>query len=79
MAGEDHAGRARTMPDASEQLHATLRAFAESAGYALSEADIEAAASAVAAGRGRLAALRKDLDLAEEPASVFSTPAGMVE
>jgi hypothetical protein len=67
------------MPDAPEQLHATLRTFAEHAGFVLTDDDIEAVAAAVDAARGRLAALRRDLDITEEPAAVFSTPAGMAE
>ena len=67
------------MPDAPEQLHATLRTFAEYAGYALTDDDLQAVAAAVDAARGRLSALRQDLDITEEPASVFSTPAGMAE
>ena len=67
------------MPDAPEQLHATLRTFAEYAGYALTDDDIEVVATAVASSRERLTALTSDLDIAEEPAAVFSTPAGMAE
>ena len=67
------------MPDAPEQLHATLRAIADYAGFAVSDADIEAVASAVDAARARLAALRMDIDVSEEPAAVFSTPAGGAE
>jgi hypothetical protein len=67
------------MPDASEELHATVRTFAEYAGYALTDDDIEAVAAAVEAARGRSAALTRDLSLEEEPAAVFATPAGLVE
>ncbi|HEX3244730.1 MAG TPA: hypothetical protein VHX16_04940 [Chloroflexota bacterium] len=70
---------AMTMPDAPEQLHATLRTIANYAGVAVTDADIEAVASAVEAARGRLDALRNDVDNREEPASVFSRPAGGVE
>jgi hypothetical protein len=67
------------MPDAPEQLHGTLRTFAEHAGYTLTDDDIEGVAAPVKAARERMAALRRHLDIAEEPAAVFSTPAGMVE
>ena len=67
------------MPDAPEQMHATLRTFANYAGYALSDEDIESVASAVNSARVRLAAMRGDIDTVEEPASVFSTPAGLAE
>ena len=64
------------MPDAPEQLHATLRAIADYAGFAISDADIEAVAGAVDAARDRLSKLQTDIESSEEPAAVFSTPAG---
>ena len=67
------------MPGKPEDLQPTLRTIADYAGFAVSDEDIEAVAGAVAAARERLAALRRVIDIAEEPASVFSTPAGMAE
>src|SRR5215204_5594062 len=73
MAGDEPTPEAMTMPDAPEQLHTTLRTIAD---YAISDADIEAVAGAVDAARGRLSKLRADIESSEEPAAVFSTPAG---
>ncbi len=67
------------MPDGPDDLQPTLRAIASYAGFAVSDEDIEAVAGPMEAARGRLAALRKDIDIAEEPASVFCTPAGLAE
>lgn len=67
------------MPGGPDELQPTLRTIAGYAGFAISDEDIEAVAGAVEAARGRLAALRKDIDIVEEPASLFSTPAGLSE
>jgi hypothetical protein len=67
------------MPSGPGELQPTLRTIADYAGFSVSDEDIDAVAGAVEAARGRLAALREDIDIAEEPASVFSTPAGLAE
>jgi hypothetical protein len=77
--GDEPCREARTMPGGPEELQPTLRTIADYAGFALSDEDIEAVAGAVEAARGRLAALRKDIALTEEPPSVFATPAGLAE
>src|SRR4051812_23167725 len=76
MAGDEPTPEAMTMPDAPEQLHASLRTIADYAGFAISDADIEAVAGPVDAARGRLSKLSADIESSEEPAAVFSTPAG---
>ena len=77
--GDEPTSEVMMMPDAPEQLHATLRTIADYAGFDVTDSDLEAVAGAVEAASGRLAELRKDIDVLEEPASVFSTPAGLAE